>query len=156
VLVVGDQSRFEAALEQMADAAVASVEGRGVQPVQPLHPLRQRRLPALDDQMEVVAHQAVGVQLPGAAVGDAKQELDEEPPIVVVHEDRAPVDATRGQVVDAVGKGRTPWTRHDSNLGSTVTEIGTCGRIVTLLLRSTRPFRPCPGPAPGHDHREHV
>jgi hypothetical protein len=112
VLIVANQARLEAALEQMARAAVAGVEAGGVQPVQPLHPFRQRRLPALDDQVEVIAHQAVGVQLPVMTIGDAEQEVDEEPPVLVVHEDQAPVDAARRQVVDAVGEGQPPWPWH--------------------------------------------
>jgi hypothetical protein len=113
VVVVGDQARLEAALEQMADPTVAGVEARRVQAVQALHPLRERRLTALDDQVEVVPHQAVNVQLPGELLGDAEQHVDEEVPVIVVHEDRAPVDTARRQVVDAVRERRAQRARHD-------------------------------------------
>jgi len=93
VEVVGDRPRLEAPLEEMPDAAMARVEAGRVDPVQAFHALGERGLAALDDQVEVVAHQAVRVQLPAPAIGDAPQEVDEQPTVVVVNEDRAPVDA---------------------------------------------------------------
>jgi hypothetical protein len=96
----------------MADPAVAGVEARRVPPVQPLHALGERRLAALDDQVEMVAHQAVDVQLPGEALRDSQQELHEVAAIVVVHEDQSPVDSARGEVVHAVREGRALRSRH--------------------------------------------
>jgi hypothetical protein len=134
----------------MADPAVAGVEARGVQAVQALHPLRERRLPALDDQVEVVAHQAVRVKLPREPVGHAQQQVDEEAPVIVVHEDRTPIDTARRQVVDAVRERRAQRSGHEANLRRLDPQTSLCGQIVTLLFHWTRPFRPRPGPAPGH------
>jgi hypothetical protein len=77
----------------MPGSAVALVERRGIEAVQPLHPVREGRLAALDHQVVVVAHQAVRVTAPAEAVEHALEEQHEEDPVVVVHEDRAPVDS---------------------------------------------------------------
>jgi len=130
--LVGDRSRLEATLEQMPDPAVPGVEARGVDAVQPLHPLRQARLSAFDDQMEVVSHQAVRVKLPAEPARDTMQEVDEEPPIVIVHVDHPPVDAPRCQVIDAVGKRRAKWPGHESRLRTAHAQIQACGAIVAL------------------------
>jgi len=90
----------------VADAPVARVEPGRIAAVQALHPLRPLRLAALGDQVEVVPHQAVGVQLPAEPVRDPAQETDEEPAVVVVGEDQPSVDAARGQVVHAVEERR--------------------------------------------------
>ena len=77
----------------MPGATVTLVERRGVEAVQPFHPVRESRLAALDHEVVVVPHQAVGVAAPAEAVEHALEQEDEEEPVVVVQEDRAPVDS---------------------------------------------------------------
>jgi hypothetical protein len=89
----------------MTGAAVALVERRGVEAVQPFHPVRERRLAALDHEVIVVAHQAVGMAAPAEAVEHPLEEEDEEDPVVVVQVDRASVDSARGDVPDPVAEG---------------------------------------------------
>ena len=53
---------------------VADVESLGVNPQQPFHPQNQVGLGWLHDQMEVMAHQAIGMELPlGLAAGLAQR-----------------------------------------------------------------------------------
>jgi hypothetical protein len=75
----------------MSCAAVALVEGGRVEPVEPLHPVGERRLAAFDHEVVVVSHQAVGVAAPAEAVEHPLEEEDEEQPVVVVQEDGAAV-----------------------------------------------------------------
>jgi hypothetical protein len=99
----------------VAGAAVAVVEGGRVEAVQPLHPVRELGLAALDHEVEVVAHQAVGVAAPAVPVDHAGEELEKEQPVVVVHEDRPAVDAARREVPDAVAERRPQRTSHDGD-----------------------------------------
>jgi hypothetical protein len=102
--VVTDGPRLEAPPEEVPDAEVAGVEGRGVGAVQSLHPVRERRLAALDDEVEVVSHQAIGMEPPAERAHHLAEVGEEESPVVVVHEHEPPVDAARCDVVDAVRK----------------------------------------------------
>jgi hypothetical protein len=111
--VVGDRARLEAALEEVADPSVPAVEGRCVETIQALHPVRERRLPALDHEVEVVAHEAVGVAAPLEPLDHSLEDREEEPSIVVVHEDRPAVDTARGDVPDPVAEGRAKRPPHE-------------------------------------------
>ena len=77
----------------MADAAVAVVEIRRKEAVEELHPLRQLGLAALDHEVVVVPHQAVGVVPPGEVADDAVDEEQEDESVYRVEEDHPPVDA---------------------------------------------------------------
>src|SRR5437763_855922 len=57
-------------LEGMSFEAVPLVEPHCVAGVQPLHPSRKRRLDGLNDDVEVIRHQAVRVALPAVPLGD--------------------------------------------------------------------------------------
>ncbi len=94
-------------------ASVAVVEGGGVEAVQALHPVGQRRLTAFDHEVEVVAHEAPRVAAPTEPLDHSRQDREEEEPIVVVHEDRAAVNAARGDVPDPVAEGRAQRSRHE-------------------------------------------
>jgi hypothetical protein len=59
---------FVPALEEMADFAIASVEMLGVGLLQSLHEFGQRNATSLHQQVDVVGHQAVGVD-PDMALG---------------------------------------------------------------------------------------
>jgi hypothetical protein len=76
----------------MADTAVQRVEVRRVEAVQALHPVRQCGLPALDDEVVVVADLAVGVAAPAEAIDHACEQQEEEAPVVVAQEDLPSVD----------------------------------------------------------------
>jgi hypothetical protein len=91
---------------------VLGIEGLGVAAVQELHPGRELRPPALDDQVVVVAHQAEGVHAPAEALDDEAEQAEEEQPILVVQIDVAAGDPARRHVVDAVGQLGAGQTRH--------------------------------------------
>jgi hypothetical protein len=100
VLVVADDPGAEALAEQVAPAAVAGVEALRVASVQPLEPRGEAIELGLDHKVVVVAHQAVGVDAPAVALGDAGEQTEERESILVVSEDRRARDAARGHVVD--------------------------------------------------------
>ena len=91
----------EATLEEMADAVVPTVEAHCIQPVQPLHPVRELRLGRPDDQVEVVRHQSPGEHVPV----EARRHLPKLrlPPVAVerVADDRASRNAPGRDVVDS-------------------------------------------------------
>jgi hypothetical protein len=74
-----DHPRVEAGAEQVAVARrVQLVEALGVDAVQPLHPVGEVGAGAVDDQVVVRSHEAVGVAVPAVAVDRLGQELEEE------------------------------------------------------------------------------
>jgi hypothetical protein len=104
VLLFGlDHSGPEAAAEDMVLAAVSFVEGAGVLAVQVTHPVREVRERGLDDEVVVVAEQAVGVKAPAVAAANPPQQLDEDGPIPVIQEDRSLVVPFRPDVVVGAG-----------------------------------------------------
>jgi len=123
-VVVGEGVRAVAAVEEMALALVAAVEVSGVEPLEPLHAPVEVGLRRLDEQVEVVPHEAVGQALPRAALDDVADAVEEPDPIARVEEDRQPHDPAVEDVVDAAGDewtrrsrhpvDRTPATRHKS------------------------------------------
>jgi len=123
-IVVGEGVRAVAAVEEMALALVAAVEAPGVEPLEPLHAPVEVGLRRLDEQVEVVPHEAVGQALPRAALDDVADAVEEPDPIARVEEDRQPHDPAVEDVVDAAGDewtrrsrhpvDRTPATRHKS------------------------------------------
>lgn len=84
----------------MADAVVPVVEALRVEPRKPVHPARESREPGLDDDVNVVAHQAVRVDAPVESGHALSEQLDERGAVVVVEEDGLACDAPAGDVVD--------------------------------------------------------
>ena len=122
----------------MTDAAVAGIEVRRVGSVQALHPAREGRLTALDDEVEVVSHQAVHVHSPAELTYEAAEIDEEEAPVVVVEEDEAPVDAARRQVPDAVRKAQPLRSGHAADRTCTEPAKSRPRRDVAQLLQTTR------------------
>lgn len=83
----------------MAAAVVPPVEAHGVDAVQALHAGRELRLMRLDEQMEVVVEQHPGVEAPPEAVADVFQQRVPGGAVVVVEDDRPPLDAAADDVV---------------------------------------------------------
>ena len=100
VLLLGfDHPRPEPAAEDVVLSAVALVEGAGVLAVQVAHAVGKVRQRGLDEEVVVVAQQAAGVEAPAVTPPDALQDLDEDPAIPVVLEDRSVVVPLRSDVV---------------------------------------------------------
>jgi hypothetical protein len=105
--------------EDVVLAAVPFVEGAGVLAVQVAHAVGEVRQRGLDEEVVVVAEQAAGVEAPAIVALDPAQNLEEDPPVVVVLEDRSIVVALRPDVVVGAGCEETMWTSHpvDGNAG---------------------------------------
>src|SRR4051812_41771856 len=84
VVVALDQARTEPLLEEMADEREPGVEVTRVLALEPLHSAREIGLRRLDEEMKVVGHQAVGVDLPAVPADDPISEGQKLPAIVVV------------------------------------------------------------------------
>ena len=114
-----DHPRPEPLAEDVVPAAVPLVEGAGVLAVQVAHAVGEVRQRGLDEEVVVVAEQAAGVEAPAIVALDPSQNLEEDPPVVVVLEDRIVVVALRPDVVVGAGCEVTMRTSHpvDGNAG---------------------------------------
>jgi hypothetical protein len=95
----------------MTVALVALVERAGVAAVQTMHPSREVLLPALEDEVVVIRHQAPGVECPLRVAGDPVEEIKEEVPVGDVAVDVYAGVAARPDVVVA-GALDARWARH--------------------------------------------
>jgi hypothetical protein len=102
LLVTLDRLGGEALAEEVILAPVLLVEALGVAAVDLLHPAREVGIVQLDYEVEVIAHQAAGVNLPAAASGRTSDQGDEHAAVIVVGEERHTVVATRRDVVEGV------------------------------------------------------
>jgi hypothetical protein len=117
VLVVLDDPGGEAVLEQVPDALVALVEPLGVDAVDPVERPGNCLHRALEDRVEVVRHEAVGMHLDLVLRHHAVEENEQEPVVLSVPKDQAPVDPAGRDVEDPVrGKHATRDTRHARRL----------------------------------------
>lgn len=94
----------ETPLQHMAAPLMSPIEPLRVHTVQLSHCDREIRRGCLDQQVVVIAHEAIGVT-EHAIAGDSGCQHDEEPrAVIIVFEDRAPSIPTRSNVVDSAGK----------------------------------------------------
>ena len=100
VVVVLDDGALEPALPDVAAAVVAAVVALGVGDEQALHDPADRRLAGADQQMDVVGHEAVAVELERLPLLQVGEGLEEGGVVVVVEEDRCAVVAAVDDVVD--------------------------------------------------------
>jgi hypothetical protein len=107
-----DRSRGEASCEQVAEAAVALVEGLRVAALEALDAAGQLGLGAVQHEVVVRRHQAERVHRPAEALDAGPDVGEEEPPVVVVAKDRAAVHAARHHVEVAVRKRGSRHPRH--------------------------------------------
>jgi len=110
----GDHPGGEAGAEQVAAATVAQVEALGMAAAQVLDAGGELRLRRLDDRVVVVRHQAEGVDLPAVPVDRLRKQLEEGEAVVVVADDRRPVDTARSDVEEAVRQLRAQDPRHET------------------------------------------
>ena len=88
-----DENAPKSTVEEMAFVSMPSVEPLGVDTVEPLHPGRNIRARCLDEQMEMVRHQAIGMAPPFEPLDDVLEDLLEPKPIARVGEDIGLADA---------------------------------------------------------------
>jgi hypothetical protein len=106
----------EAIAEEVAGAGVALVEALRVDAVEAAEAVRQLSARAREDEVIVARHQAERDHAPMLFARHVGEESEEAAPVLVVTEDRAPVDALDRDVVDAVGEVAARDARHGSTL----------------------------------------
>jgi hypothetical protein len=116
----------------VAASAVLLVEGLRVAAVQHLHPGGERFARTLNDEVEVVVHEAECAHLPAEAAPDEQEEREPVEPVVVVADDPAAVDSARGDVVDPVGEQGARNAGHRTDGSRRRIEKQTCGQNVAV------------------------
>ena len=112
------QAWAEAGLEDVADPRVASVEALCVDAVQLSHPEREVGERRLEEQVVVVAHQAVGQAAPAEALHDLDQQFEERLSVDLVVVDRRARVPARGYVIDPAGNLQPKRPCHGASLGA--------------------------------------
>jgi hypothetical protein len=140
-----DHLRPVAAAENVVDASVPLVEGAGIAAVQVAHPLVEVRFRRLDEEMEVIPHQAADVQPPVVPLRYAAEQVDEEAPVVVVDDDRGVVVAACDDVVDRTG---FEFAQRAAHAATVAGDGGRRGRRDAIGTPSTR-TRDVPGTSGG-------
>ena len=156
MLVVADGAGAEPLLEEVSDPPVPAVEPLRVHAVEAVHAVRELLEVALDDEMEVVVEQAVGVEQPPEPVLGIDDPTHDGDAIEVVPDDVLPRDAADGDVErGVVRKERSAATRHASTVAR--------GRVRARASRrfGTEPAQRCATsacsvPRPRHVNTGHV
>ncbi len=94
------QQGFIAAAEEVTKEVVAAVEAGGVGAKEPTHPCDEVGLGRFDDQMEVVTHEAIGVDLPVGFCAGFYECVQKKLAVTVIPKD---VFATVTAVEDVIG-----------------------------------------------------
>lgn len=110
--------RLVAIAKQSAPGAVTPVVAAGDGVLQPTHPSDQIGLRSFNEQVVVIAHKHLGMDPPTGHHAGLRQSGEEEPPVIIVMENRFAPVATRHQVVKCTGKldPKTAW--HGGSLES--------------------------------------
>jgi hypothetical protein len=108
VILVQDDPGVKAVAEEMSGSPMPPVEQLRVDTVEPLNSGRKGAPFALEDEVVVRSHEAVGVTAPPAARHDVAQEPQERESVHVVPKDPFAGDTARGDVEEAVGKFSAP------------------------------------------------
>jgi hypothetical protein len=103
------------ALEHVPTPPVTVIELARVRAVQPLHPGAQVRLRRLDQEMEVVVHNAVRETPPPLPEDDLAEQRQVRAPVIVIGEDPGAVVATGIHVVHSSSLFLTRSPRHTSH-----------------------------------------
>ena len=103
---------MEPTLKHVTAARVPAVEAAPEVTMEPLHPAPEVRLRRLDQQVHVVAHQAVGQTPPGQPARDLAQAREVTAAVEIVDEDRLTDRSAGEHVVDGAGEIRAQWSRH--------------------------------------------
>ena len=143
------KNRVEPATEQWAVTPVPLVIRLRVPTFDGLHRPRKPADRAVHDEVEMVRHQAVGVDLDAEAVdcvGEQALELDQ---IDIVAEDVLAVGAAIHQVVPAIGHVGAEWSWHDTRMnGGCDVGRGERNKPVALCLTPRDRLTQAPGISP--------
>ena len=111
-----NEDRLEAALEDMTRALVPPVEMLGIPLVQAMHPSGKGWKSGLQQEMVVVAHQAIGVEEPRLIGDDRGEDVQEKTAIGGVSIDRCSFMAPAGDVVERAWELQAKRSRHMHSL----------------------------------------
>jgi hypothetical protein len=140
-----DDPRREARAEEVSPPLMAFVEAQRVHAVEVLDPVGHVGPRHVEDEVDVVAHQAVGVARPGVPRDRAGEESEVGTTIVVVPERARPVDAAGGDMEVPVRNVRAEDAGHPSRLRRERGPAARCGRTVTASAHLSCPAQPGPG-----------
>jgi hypothetical protein len=105
------------AAEQVAEEFAPAVEPGGVSPQQPLHAEAQVGPRCFNNQVKVVAHEAVSMDLPAGALADLAQCLEEELAVFVVVKNVVAMISPVHQVIDRIFVFDAQFARHGAEGG---------------------------------------
>ena len=111
-LLVLEDGRLEAPLEEVPGDLVGPVEPHGVGQLQPLDGAAEVRVPGTKEEMVMVVHQHERVHRHPEALGELGEAAEEASPIVVRAEDATAVIASVDDMVPAVGHPDAEGTSH--------------------------------------------
>jgi hypothetical protein len=98
-----NEDRFETVLEEVAAAAMASIEGTGVPAERALQATGQRYPRRTPEQVQMIRHEAPCVTRAASGADDSSKAAEEVGTIDVVGEDGAPFDAASDHMVKGAG-----------------------------------------------------
>lgn len=111
-----NDERLVAAAEQVAEELVPAIEPAGVGPQKPFHARHQIGLGRLDDQMKMIGHQTIRMDLPAGLVTGFGEALKEAQSILVVVEDGFAAVAAVHEVVQRSGVLQSQLSGHDGRV----------------------------------------
>ena len=109
-------NRLVAPLQHVASPAVSPVKGLGVGSVEAAHAPDQVRLGGLEQQVKVVAHQAIGIEQPALLPDLFGQRPDKGQPVPVAFEDRLLPIPAGGDVIDGAREFQSEGPGHAASL----------------------------------------
>ncbi len=115
----------------MAKKLVAMIKTNGVGAQQPPHALNEIRIGGLDNQMKVVAHQAIRVELPAGLLTRFSQSLEEVLPVNVIQEDILPPVSSAHHMVNGTRVLNTDFARHEA---ITARSLGSASLILNVTV----------------------
>jgi hypothetical protein len=136
LLVRLDHLRPVAATEEVVLPSVAFVEGPGVAAVQIPHSLVEVRHRGLDEQVVVISHEAANVGAPAVAPFHPAQDVEEDDPVSIVHDDRRVVVAADPDVVVRAGFEVTEGASHRSKVAPRNRAFPRCDAFTSPPARS--------------------
>ncbi len=104
----------------MAKQPVPPIESGGIRPQKPLHPGAEIGSGRLDDQVKMIAYQAVGMHLPPRFPADLAQRLHESLPILIIPNNVFPPITTIHHMIDRTSILQSHPPRHGSAFSHTV------------------------------------
>lgn len=114
ITVPVNYDRLEPALQDVADPAMTAVKGSRIDAVELAHGVREISLRRFHNEMEVIVHQAVGVQQQVNPGNDMPEQPKKPLPVFVIQKDVPSGVAPGGDVVEGPGIFDPQWSRHET------------------------------------------